>query len=89
MIRHPFDADLDQTSVLMTIQIRIQPLVLHLLENMKIFFVLSFTAVPVYIVLSFSSAYTAQYKKFSLALRLVEMDTDPNRQALLDADPAK
>ncbi len=91
--RHCFDA------------IRILPQVLHILDLQK-FFLLMFTAVPIYIVFYFSRqchrCHNLIYCVFdsllkfsekvydSLALLLVkmEMNPDPDRQAL-DADPAK
>jgi hypothetical protein len=72
-------------------QIQILPQVLHIFENMKYSRRLqrtSFSSASQ--VLKFSIVWTDRIltisgKKYSLALNLVEMDTDPGRQAL-DAD---
>jgi hypothetical protein len=92
--QYRFDADLDRLSILIPIRILILPWVLHIFQDQNIFSNL-LTAVPVYIVFIFlfsvigdiilnvmDSELKFSGQRYSLALHLVKMDTDPDPQKL-------
>ncbi len=88
MERHRLDTDPDPDRLyILTIRIRILPRVLHMLENHNIFlltqFILFFFLFSVMGVIIFNildSKLKFSENKFSLALHLTEMNTDPEPQ---------